>query len=75
MADSVNHPQHYQGDGIECIDAIAAALGEVGFVAFCRGNVIKYVWRVGAKGNAAEDLRKAAWYAARAADAIDGGLP
>ena len=37
-ADLVNHPPHYQTDGIECIDAIRASLGLEGFVAYCRGN-------------------------------------
>ena len=66
MVDMVNHPPHYQSDsGIECIDAIRAALGSAGFIAYCRGNAMKYVWRE--KVNAAEDLRKAAWYLERAA--------
>lgn len=28
MSDSVNHPAHYTGGDIECIDAIKAACGE-----------------------------------------------
>lgn len=28
MSDSVNHPAHYTGGDIECIDAIKAALAE-----------------------------------------------
>lgn len=65
--DMVNHPPHYQTkDGIECIDAIRAALGSEGFKAYCRGQVIKYSWRAGKKGCAAEDMAKAAWYAERA---------
>lgn len=67
--DLVHHPHHYQGDGIECIDAIRAALGTDGFIAYCRGNAIKYVWRAGKKGpNAAEDMGKAAVYAKWAAE-------
>ena len=70
MADMVNHPPHYQSDsGIECIDAIRAALGSAGFIAYCRGNAMKYVWRE--KINAAEDLRKAAWYLERAASELE----
>ena len=65
--DMVNHPPHYQADGIECIDAIRASLGLDGFVAYCRGNAIKYSWRAGKKGETAQDLRKAAWYLNRAA--------
>ena len=70
MVDMVNHPPHYQSDsGIECIDAIRAALGSEGFIAYCRGNAMKYVWRE--KVNAAEDLRKAAWYLERAARELE----
>lgn len=68
--DMVNHPPHYQTGGIECIDAIRAALGLEGFVAYCRGNSIKYSWRAGKKDETAQDLRKAAWYLNRAADEL-----
>ena len=63
--DMVNHPPHYQSDnGIECIDAIRAALGRDGFIAYCRGNAIKYLWRD--KVNNMEDRNKAIWYINRA---------
>ena len=63
--DMVNHPPHYQSDnGIECIDAIRAALGRDGFIAYCRGNAIKYLWRD--KANNVEDRNKAVWYINRA---------
>ena len=65
--DPVNHPSHYCTGDIECIDAIASALGHDGLIAFCRGNAIKYLWRAGRKGDMEEDLRKAAWYCERAA--------
>lgn len=69
--DMVNKPPHYQTDnGIECIDAIRAALGLDGFIAYCRGNAIKYGWRAGKKDEAAQDLRKAAWYLERAAQEL-----
>lgn len=65
--DLINRPPHYQSDaGIECIDAIRAALGEDGFLAYCRGNAMKYTWRAGRKGNAADDLAKGAWYLRKA---------
>lgn len=68
--DMVSHPPHYQSDnGIECIDAIRAALGKEGFIAYCRGNVIKYSWRI--KANPAEDQGKAAWYANKAREALE----
>ena len=65
--DPVDHPSHYCAGDIECIDAIASALGHDGLIAFCRGSAIKYLWRAGLKGDIEEDLRKAAWYCERAA--------
>tara|TARA_R110000851_G_scaffold187318_1_gene337087 strand:- start:3728 stop:4096 length:369 start_codon:yes stop_codon:yes gene_type:complete len=63
--DNVNHPKHYQSDnGIECIDAIRAALGKEGFIAYCKGNAIKYTWRD--KIDNREDMQKAQWYLNRA---------
>ena len=59
--DAVNHPNHYTQGGVECIDAIRAALGPDGFQASCAANVIKYVWRYRNK-NGLEDLRKAQVY-------------
>ena len=54
---SVNHPQHYTShpSSVECIQ-VAEHFN------FCIGNAIKYLWRAGLKGEALEDLRKAAWY-------------
>jgi hypothetical protein len=65
QADPVNHPPHYTQGDIECIDAIRAALGRDGFVAYCRGNAMKYSWRYRHKGGV-EDLHKAEWYINRA---------
>ena len=60
--DAVNHPSHYCQGGIECIDAIEAAVtGLHGMEAVCAGNVIKYTWRYHQK-NGAEDLKKARFY-------------
>jgi len=64
-SDPVNRPAHYTFGGIECIDAIEAALGREGFIAFLRGQVIKYQWRLGHKGPAGEDAEKANWYGKR----------
>lgn len=62
MSDAVKHPDHYTGsNGIECIAAIRAALGEDGFRDYCAGNVFKYVWRYKSK-NGLEDLKKAQVY-------------
>lgn len=61
MVDNVNKPPHYTQSSIECIEAIRAALTPDEFRGFCKGNVIKYVWRERLKGGD-ESLEKAAWY-------------
>ena len=60
MADSVNHPKHYNFGKIEVIDAI-----EDWQLGFNLGNTVKYVARSAHKGKTVEDLKKAAWYLAR----------
>lgn len=65
MADSVNHPKHYNshpakcvcGKPIECIEIVR-------HMGFNLGNVVKYVWRAGLKDSSGDiqDLEKAAWY-------------
>jgi len=57
---AVNHPPHYTShpSGVECIQITE-------HFNFCIGNAIKYLWRAGLKGEALEDLRKAAWYIER----------
>lgn len=67
--DMVHAPPHYRQGGVECIDALRAALGEDGYRAFCRGNAIKYLWRAEHKGNPRQDAEKAAWYVARLVEA------
>ena len=60
--DNVNSPSYYTQAGIECIDAITAAVsGKSGIEAVCVANVIKYLWRYELK-NGVEDLKKAQWY-------------
>lgn len=59
--DVVNHPPHYTQGGIECIDAIKAALGEEQYEGYLRGACIKYLWRYEEK-NGLEDVKKAKWY-------------
>ena len=62
-------PQHYRQGGVECIDAIRAALGE-GFADYCTGNVIKYVWRYKHK-NGLQDLQKASVYLTWLRDTVE----
>tara|TARA_R110000782_G_scaffold3228_2_gene11932 strand:- start:25425 stop:25775 length:351 start_codon:yes stop_codon:yes gene_type:complete len=59
---NVDKPFHYNQSGIECIDYIKQVLGKEGFVAYCRGNVMKYNHRAFYKGNPTEDMAKAEQY-------------
>lgn len=60
--DPVNHPDHYQSaSGLECIDAIRAALTPEEFRGYCKGAALKYIWREEKKGQN-ESLAKAVWY-------------
>ena len=59
--DMVNHPPHYNDGGVECIDAIQAAMTKEAFQGYLKGNVLKYMWRYEAKGGV-QDLDKADWY-------------
>ncbi len=65
--EAVNSPAHYNKTELECIDAIRYALGDEGFIAYCKGNALKYTWRSGHKIDSVEDLKKAAWYCRMAA--------
>jgi len=68
MADTVNHPSHYNVGRIEVIDAIEAwGLGK----GFNRGNAIKYIARAGHKDSEIEDLKKAAWYIQREIERLE----
>ena len=63
--DPINHPPHYtqHPSGVECITITE-------HYNFNVGNAIKYLWRAGLKdgADAADDLRKAAWYVQREID-------
>ena len=60
---AVNRPSHYNQGDVECIDGLRSALGDDEFAGFCRGNVIKYLWRAGKKSDSeSQDLDKAMWY-------------
>lgn len=62
ILDVINNPPHYTQGGIECIDAIRAALTDEEFRGYCKGNMLKYVWRERHKGGD-EDIQKAKTYA------------
>ncbi len=57
----MDHPAHYGGDTVyEAIKVI-----EAWDLDFHLGNTVKYIARAGKKGDALEDLQKAAWYLQR----------
>lgn len=60
MREQVDHPDHYQSQGIEVIDII-----DNFSLDFYKGNVIKYVLRAGKKDRELQDLKKAQWYLSR----------
>ena len=60
MNDPVN-PSHYKDGDIECIDAIESSMTPDGFAAYCKGNILKYIWRY-EKKDQLEGLLKAQWY-------------
>ena len=68
--DPVNSPSHYASGAVECIDAIQASMTTEQFVGYCKGNAMKYLWRFDQKGNAKQDLEKAAWYLDRLQRAV-----
>jgi hypothetical protein len=65
--DPVESPKHYTShpSGAECIEIVE-------HMNFNLGNVIKYVWRSGEKGDAVTDLKKARWYLEREIARIGG---
>jgi hypothetical protein len=69
--ESVN-PDHYKTGTVEAIDAIRSALGHQGFIDYCRGQVIRYLWRIGKKDDALVEIGKAQVYAQWIKDTLDG---
>lgn len=51
-------------NGVECTHALRAALGRDGYIAWLRGTMMKYLWRVGVKPGVdpTEDVVKTNWY-------------
>lgn len=55
--ESVEHPTHYTGTSIECIDAMTETQGEEAVKNFCICNAFKYLWRHNKK-NGVEDVKR-----------------
>lgn len=62
VADQVNHPDHYNDGGFECIDIMRAIAPHEEFVGFCRWSAFKYLWRLGKKDCTAKEAGKAEVY-------------
>lgn len=60
----VNHPNHYSGTKIECIDALDSMVEPYKdcIDATLSWQIVKYIWRHPFKFNPLEDLQKAKWY-------------
>lgn len=59
MSDTITKPDHYHQGTVDALDAMAA----IGIDCdFARGSAIKYLWRLGDKDEAAQDLYKALYY-------------
>lgn len=59
--DNVNHPAHYNQNGMECINEMILVFGVEAVKYFCVCNAWKYRYRANKK-NGNEDLEKANWY-------------
>ena len=62
VADIINHPQHYNMQGLEAIDIIQASMTDEEFRGYLKGNILKYIIRYKHKGKPKEDLLKSSWY-------------
>lgn len=59
----IQTPSHYYNeDGTECKDIIRDILGHNGYMDYCRGAVIKYLFRYRSKEDPLKDLGKAKQY-------------
>jgi hypothetical protein len=75
QGDTVNDehhlPQHYK-KSIETIDAIRSWLGDVAFIQYCRGQVIRYASRLGDKDESVKEARKLEVYARWMRETLEG---
>jgi hypothetical protein len=66
------NPTHYGTGNRQAIHAIRSALGEKGFIDYCRGQVIRYTWRMGKKDDTAVEAEKIAVYIQWIRDTLAG---
>lgn len=63
MNDAIKKPSHYQVfPGLEAIEVIAMSSTKQEFYGYCKGNMLKYRLRAGAKDDLAQDIGKADQY-------------
>ena len=60
--DPVNSPEHYNMLDIEAIDLIEMSMTKDDFLAYLKGNALKYIIRYKHKDNPEQDISKAIWY-------------
>jgi hypothetical protein len=67
MSDAVNHPAHYTAGRFEAIDVIEDAVQHAPdpILGALQWQALKYLLRMWAKGNPAQDAAKAQWYLTR----------
>lgn len=71
--DMVFHPSHYNKFSVEVKDTIKEWLEgyKSAYVAYCIGNVLKYLSRAPFKGNMLQDLKKASFYLTEAINELE----
>lgn len=57
----VNHPNHYQAGGLECIDVMEQLYGREAVESWIKLTIFKYAWRADKK-DGAQDVDKIRWY-------------
>lgn len=73
VEDAVN-PAHYKVEGLpEAIDIINHLMHREQYEGFLWGNILKYAYRYGRKGDKAETAGKIAWYANQLKDLMERG--
>ena len=72
MSNESAAPDHYRTGDVECIDAVRSALGDEGFVYFCRGTIMQYLWRMGRKDDPLMEISKVLVYSKWIKETLDG---
>lgn len=68
------HDEHYKSCGIEPWDIMGANFTRDEFVGFLKGNILKYLMRIGRKGQDLDDCDKIANYAQKLKEVLQKGI-